>query len=170
MPRSSGVAPWPPTLKRRTPPGSSRAQSSAAPPSRSNARATAASVSVSDHQRSPVRRAQVDGAGAGGVAHHAHEHLGLVELLDRRGDHLAPAPGGVRLLAPGAHRRAAEQPAGREHAPDAAVEPELVLDDQVRDVVRQLALAEAVVGAAVELDLDAVGAVQDRAVAPRGDP
>ena len=54
------------------------------------------------------------------VADRAREHLGLVELLDRRGDHFAPAPAGVRALATGADRCAAEQPAGREHAPDTA--------------------------------------------------
>ena len=47
----------------------------------------------------------------------------------------------------------AEHPAGHEHAPDAAAQPELVLDDEMREVVRHLAggTTHAVVRAAVEL-------------------
>jgi hypothetical protein len=47
---------------------------------------------------------------------------------------------------------------------------ELVLDDEVRDVVGHLTheAPDLVVGAAVELDLDPVGAVEHRVVAPRG--
>ena len=57
------------------------------------------------------------------------------------GDDLPAAPSRLRLTAAGHDDRVAGHAARHDHAPHAAAQPELVLDDEVREVVRQLAAA-----------------------------
>ena len=159
-------------LKRRTPPGCSPAQSSTAAARRSNARASAASLAVSDHQRSPVRPRSARRSAVPAPAQSQTARTRISAWLSCSvdgGDHLAPAAGGVRPLPPGPRptrrgtgRRRRARPRRRASSPSSSSTIRCAMS------CGSSPRADAVVGAALELDRDAVGAAQDRAVAPGG--
>ena len=101
------------------------------------------------------------------VAHEPRQHLGLREPIAGGVHDGLRTLGGVRGPAARDHLRVAEHPARGEHAPQPGLQAEAVLDDEVREIVRQLARrpADLVVAAAVELDHEPVAPMEDRAVA-----
>ena len=134
-------------------------------------RVRASGVTPSCHQRSPDRPpelAQVAEAPVTRrVGHRADEDLGAAQLLRGGVGDPRRALQRVRRAAPVRERRVLDDPAGGEHAPEPALEPELLLDDQVREVVRHAAgpAADPVPAPALELDGDAVRPVQRGAIA-----
>src|ERR1051325_2112940 len=71
------------------------------------------------------------------VAENAHQHLGVGELVGTRSQCRLRPLGSLRPSPPIDVGHAREDAAGRNAAPEPALEPERVLNDVMRDVVRQ---------------------------------